>query len=159
MFFLWLIFSWLYVFFTEFTPTYLNFSTFSRDKFPITFWFYTTFFLRDVIYLMLLEFTCKPVSLLAFMKISVVLLLIYTYKGQPNENRTPATKWQWNLYYWKVIARSVNTFIPLGDETINTSLVERGRSLMDPQPHLLLQFLIQVCPSTCTTRVVPVSGY
>ena len=34
-----------------------------------------------------------------------------------------------------LIARNVNTIIPLGDETINSSLVERGRSLMDPQPH------------------------
>ena len=30
-------------------------------------------------------------------------------------NRTPTTRWQWNLYYSKVIARSVNTFIPLGN--------------------------------------------
>ena len=60
------------------------------------------------------------------------------YKRQWNENRTPATKWQWNLFYTKVIATSVNTFIPLGDETISSSLVERGRSLMDPQPHPLL---------------------
>ena len=56
------------------------------------------------------------------------------YEGQSNENWTPATKWQRNLFYSKVIARSVNTFIPLGDETINSSLVERGRSLIDPQP-------------------------
>ena len=40
-------------------------------------------------------------------------------------------------FYSKVIARSVNTFIPLRDETINSSLVDRGRSLMDPQPHPL----------------------
>ena len=40
--------------------------------------------------------------------------------------------------YSKVIVRSVNTFIPLGYDTINSSLVERGRSLMDPQPHPLL---------------------
>ena len=30
---------------------------------------------------------------------------------------------------------------------------------MDPQPHLLLQFVVQVCPSTWTTGVVPISGY
>ena len=30
---------------------------------------------------------------------------------------------------------------------------------MDPQPHLLLQFLVQVCPSTCTTGIVSISGY
>ena len=48
------------------------------------------------------------------------------YEVQSNENRTPDTKWQWNLFYSKVIARSVNTFIPLGDETNNYSLVERG---------------------------------
>ena len=71
------------------------------------------------------------------------------YKGQSNENRTPATKWQWNLFYWysKVIARSVNTFIPLGDNTINSSLVERGRSLMDPQPLPLLLFIIRMKPT------------
>ena len=46
--------------------------------------------------------------------------------------------WLWNLFYSKVTARSVITFIPLGDETVNSSLVERGRSLMDLQPHPLL---------------------
>ena len=44
----------------------------------------------------------------------------------------------------KVIVISVNTFIPLGDETINSSLVERDRSLMDPQPRPLLHFLVQM---------------
>ena len=63
------------------------------------------------------------------------------YDGQSIENRTSATKWQWNLFYSKIIGRSVNTFIPLGDETINSSLIERGRSLMDPQSHPLLQML------------------
>ena len=48
------------------------------------------------------------------------------YEGQSNENRTLATKWQCNLFYSKVISRSINTFIPLGDEMINSSLVERG---------------------------------
>ena len=42
----------------------------------------------------------------------------------------PAAKLQWDLFYSKVIARRVNIFIPLGDETINSRLVERGRSLM-----------------------------
>ena len=56
--------------------------------------------------------------------------------------------WQWNLFYSKVIARSVNTFIPLRDETINSSLVERGRSLMDPQPHPLLHFLVRMKPTS-----------
>ena len=65
------------------------------------------------------------------------------YERQSNENRTPTTKWQWNLFYSKVIARSVNTFIPLGDETFNSSLVERVRSLMDPQPHPFLHFLLR----------------
>ena len=60
-----------------------------------------------------------------------------------HENRTPATKWQCNLFYSKVIARNVNTFIPLGDETNNFSLVERGTSLMDPQPHPRLHFLAE----------------
>ena len=36
--------------------------------------------------------------------------------GQSNENWTSATKWQWNLFYSKVIARIVNIFIPLGDD-------------------------------------------
>ena len=44
--------------------------------------------------------------------------------------------------------RSVNTFIPLGDETINSSLVERGRSLMDPQAHPLLHFLVRMKPTS-----------
>ena len=48
------------------------------------------------------------------------------------------------MFYSKVIARSVNTFIPLGDETINSSLVERGKSLMDPQPHPFLHFLVRI---------------
>ena len=67
-----------------------------------------------------------------------------------------AVKWKMNtryevtmeFIYSKVIARSVNTFIPLGDETINSSLVDRGRSLMDPQPHLLLHFLIWIKPTS-----------
>ena len=70
------------------------------------------------------------------------------YDGQSNENRTPAATWQWNLLYSKVIARSVNTFIPLGDETINSSLVERGRSLMDPQLHPLLHFVVRKKPTS-----------
>ena len=45
-------------------------------------------------------------------------------------------------------SRSVNTFIPLGDETINSRLVERGRSLMDPQPHPVLHFLVQMKPTS-----------
>ena len=76
-------------------------------------------------------------------------IFCYTlYKGQSNENRTPATKWQWNLFYSKVIARSVNTLIPLGDETINSSLVEWRRSLMDPQPHPLSHFLVRMKPAS-----------
>ena len=70
------------------------------------------------------------------------------YKGQSNKNRTLATMRKWNLFYSKVIATSVNTFIPLGDETINSSLVERGRSLMDPQPHPLLHFLVRIKPTS-----------
>ena len=78
------------------------------------------------------------------------------YEGQTNENRTPATKWQWNFFYSKVIARNVNMFIPLGDEAINSSLVERGRSLMDPQPHPLLHFLVWMKP-TPTNVFLPVA--
>ena len=47
-------------------------------------------------------------------------------------------------FFSKVIARSVNTFIPLGEETINSSLVESGRSLMDPQPYPFLHFFIRM---------------
>ena len=61
---------------------------------------------------------------------------------QSNENQTPTTKWQWKLFYSQVIARSVNTFIPLGAETINSNLVKRDRSLLDPQTHPLLHFLV-----------------
>ena len=75
-------------------------------------------------------------------------LFLFIYEGQSNENRTPATKWQWNLFYSKVITIRVNTFIPLRDETINFRLVERGRSLMDPQPHLLLHFLVRLKPTS-----------
>ena len=56
----------------------------------------------------------------------------------------PATKWQSALFYSKVIAGSVNKFVPLGDETVNSSLVERYRSLMDSQPRPLLHFLVQM---------------
>ena len=69
-------------------------------------------------------------------------------KWQSHENRTPATKWQWNLFYSKVIVTSVNTFIPLGDETINSSLVETGRSLVNPQSHPLLHFLVRMKPTS-----------
>ena len=73
------------------------------------------------------------------------------YKGLSNENRTPATTWKWNLFYSKVIARSVNTFIQLGDETINSRLVERSRSLMNPQPRPHLHFLVQMKPNSSFT--------
>ena len=72
------------------------------------------------------------------------------YEGQSNDNRTSGKKWQWNLFYSKVSARSVNTFISLGDGTINSSLAERARSLMDPQPHPLLHFLVRMKPLTST---------
>ena len=39
------------------------------------------------------------------------------------------------MFYSKVNDQSVNAFIKLGDETINSSLIETGRSLLDPQPH------------------------
>ena len=52
------------------------------------------------------------------------------------------------MFYSNVIARSVNTFIPLGDEMINSSLVETGRSLIDPHPHPLLHFLVRMKPMT-----------
>ena len=65
------------------------------------------------------------------------------YEMLSYENRTPATKWQWNLFDSKVIARSVNTFTPLGDETISSSLVQRSRSLMYP-PHPLLHFVVRI---------------
>ena len=49
---------------------------------------------------------------------------------------------------FQVISKSVNTFIPLGDETINSSLLERGRLLMDPDPHPLLHFLFRMKPTS-----------
>ena len=53
------------------------------------------------------------------------------------------------MFYSKVIvARSINKCIPLGDETINSSPVERGRSLMDTQPHPLLHFLVWMKPTS-----------
>ena len=52
------------------------------------------------------------------------------------------------IFFSKVTARSVNTFLPLGDETINSSLVEGDRSLMDPQPHPLMHFLVRMKPSS-----------
>ena len=78
----------------------------------------------------------------------MIIYIQYMYEGQSNENRTPATKWQWNLFYSKVIVTSVNTFIPLGDETINYSLVERERLLIDPHPHPLLHFLVGMEPTS-----------
>ena len=90
----------------------------------------------------------KKTTMCCHLKVSFSLFLLqfFLYKRQSNENRTPATKWQWNLFYSKVTATSVNTFIPLGDATISSSFVERGRLLMDPQPHPLLLFLVQMKP-------------
>ena len=49
-------------------------------------------------------------------------------------------------------------FIALGDEAINSSLVERDRSLMDPQPHTLLHFLVRMKPtSTNFAKIVQVT--
>ena len=67
-----------------------------------------------------------------------------------------AVKWKPNTRYKvtmefvliKIFARSVNSFIPLGDKTINSSLVERGKWLMDSQPHPLLQFLVRMKPTS-----------
>ena len=36
----------------------------------------------------------------------------------------------------------------MADETINSSLVERGKSLKDPQPHPLLYFLVRTKPTS-----------
>ena len=76
--------------------------------------------------------------------ISVGCNILILYMEQSNENRTPATEWQWNLFYSKVIPRSIKTFITLGDEIINSSPVESSSSLMDPQLHPLLVFLLQM---------------
>ena len=67
-----------------------------------------------------------------------------TYEGQSNEKRTPATKWQLNLFYSTAVARRIITLIPLRDEAINSSFLGRGRSLMDPQPHPLLHLLVRM---------------
>ena len=55
-------------------------------------------------------------------------------------------------FYSEVIAGSVNTIIPLGVGTINSSLVERW-SVMDPQPYPLLHFLVRMKPTS--TNVFP----
>ena len=47
------------------------------------------------------------------------------------------------MYYSKLIGKSVNTFIPLKDETIKSSLVERGRSLTHS-----LHFLVRMKPTS-----------
>ena len=47
------------------------------------------------------------------------------------------------MYYSKLIGKSVNTFIRLGDETIKSSLVERGRSLTHS-----LHFLVRMKPTS-----------
>ena len=81
--------------------------------------------------------------------------LLKKFEG-PNPSLWGAVKWKLNTGYkvtmefvlLKVIVRSVNTFIPLGDETINSSLVERGRSLMNPQPHPLLCFFVRMKPTS-----------
>ena len=52
------------------------------------------------------------------------------------------------LFKSAVIARSVNVFIPLGDETINSIFVKRDRSLIDPQPQPLLHFLVRMKPTS-----------
>ena len=43
---------------------------------------------------------------------------------------------------------TLHTYIPLGDETIKSSLVERGRSLTDPQAHPLFHFLVPIKPTS-----------
>ena len=62
--------------------------------------------------------------------------LIVNMRGVKRKQNT-CYKVKMEFVLFKVIARRVNIFIPLGDETINSSLVERGTSLMDPQPHQL----------------------
>lgn len=42
----------------------------------------------------------------------------------------------------KIIARTAITFIPLGDKTVNSNLIERVSLLADPQSQLLLHFLV-----------------
>ena len=60
-------------------------------------------------------------------------------EGQSNENRTSAKSDNGICFY----SKAINTFIPLGDETINFSLVKRGRSLTDPQPHPFLHLFVR----------------
>ena len=52
------------------------------------------------------------------------------------------------MFYSNVIARSVNTFFTLGDGTINSSLVERGKLLRDPQPCSRLHFFVRMKPTS-----------
>ena len=56
----------------------------------------------------------------------------------------------WGAFKWKQTTRYKVTmeFVPLGDETTNSSLVERGRSLMDPQLYPLFHFLVRMKPTS-----------
>ena len=47
----------------------------------------------------------------------------------------------------------LTAFIPQCDETINSSLVEIDRSLMDPQPHPLLHFFVWMKPTSTNVFV------
>lgn len=66
------------------------------------------------------------------------------YKEQSNEKRTHTKNLVWKIFIQKIIGRAFKTFIPLGGETINFSLVERFSLLTDPQPDPLLHFLVQM---------------
>ena len=49
---------------------------------------------------------------------------------------------------FKSNCQKFNTLIQLGDQTIYSSLVEKGRLLMDQLPHSLLHFLVRMKPTS-----------
>ena len=75
-------------------------------------------------------------------------LIHLSYKNMRGSQINTRYKMTTEYFYTKAIAGIVNIFIPLGNETINSSLVERGWSLMDPQLHQLLNFLVRECLSS-----------
>ena len=64
------------------------------------------------------------------------------------KNKQPLQSDNGIWFIQKEFATTEYIFIPLGEETNNSSLVERGRSLMDPQPRPLLHFLVRMKPTS-----------
>ena len=85
------------------------------------------------------ELACSVPQLKKEISEGIGLTWSFMYEGQSNENRTPTTKWQWNLFCSKVSHWEARHSIPV---------LERGRSLMDAQPHPLLHFLVRMKPTS-----------